>query len=34
MRPRVGDCSTSAARSNERPPPGRTAANQQHLLCL
>src|SRR6266704_2014322 len=28
MRPRGGDCSTSAARSNERRPPGRTAANQ------
>src|SRR6266853_4309654 len=34
MRPRVGDCSTSAARSNERPPPGRTSANQQHILRL
>src|SRR2546430_8619436 len=34
MRPRVGDCSISAARSNEQPPPGRTAANQQHILRL
>src|SRR2546428_827853 len=31
MRPRVGHCSTSAARSNEQPPPGRTAAKQQHI---
>src|SRR5256886_1676279 len=31
MRPRVGHCSASAARSNEQPPPGRTAAKQQHI---
>src|SRR3989441_5569230 len=31
MRPRVGHCSTSAVRSNEQPPPGRTAAKQQHI---